>query len=880
MATTSIFFKGRTIRTPGHYIDIDASGLEQTGLGATGIVAILGEAEGGIPAGSITDIQNELLSFTRPRQVRDTLRSGDLREAAAMAFEPSADEGIAAGAQTVVGVKVNPATVATGTLANAHGGIIDLSSEDYGAFNNQINATLANGTTPGTQLVTVIFEETTESADNVGGEELIQLHYQTGTTTWATMETSVDQASRFSSFGTHDQAGLASEITAWTAGPATAEIPANANNAGQVVTVYGLVGSTPTREQLVVSAGSTVTSIAVFDEVLGATMDADVLTSGVDIDETGAGTGTMTIAVGTDEIGGRLTNAMFVADTNIAISSGAAVPAGSVYVWGRSPTGVVVGEQFDFTSIGQNVRVVGTATFAQIDAVIVGDAGADTYTIAANVVVSDPVVQTTIRRLGDLYNAKVAVEGATDVGFTLTYVTGLIDGPVTDFDESRDTDVTIASPGGLFYGNLGAVLNYLNNESTLLDGAQTTLVNQVQTVTITVAGGGSETWTLTTAGIDTAWVDDGTPTVDEVAAGLIAAINASPAVNQKVTATAGSGTDEVVITSRFGASLPLATSIAASGTGAGTVASTTAAVGSKEVPINQGPVFLAGGSEGTTTFSDWQTALNLLKQVRVNTIVPLTGDPAVHAAAEAHCAYMGGIGKSERDCKLGLSALGVGDVPTNVLPTKASIKSQIVDLNSRHVQAFAQSVDRFNTAGTKTTFLPWFQAALAAGMQAGSSPGTSLTFKFCRVLGFNQDSSWNPVDDTEELIAAGLSFLENVEGVGRRFTRSVTTHLTSANIAYTDVAVNEAINTATFTFRNALEFAIGEKGFAGTLTTVRGRANNVLGTLMNEGVITTYRSLSLELLVDVLEISLEMAPTIPINFIRTVVHLVTVAQAA
>ena len=49
MAST-IFFNGRVIATPGSYSEVDASGLEQVGLGASGIVAIVGTAEGGVPA--------------------------------------------------------------------------------------------------------------------------------------------------------------------------------------------------------------------------------------------------------------------------------------------------------------------------------------------------------------------------------------------------------------------------------------------------------------------------------------------------------------------------------------------------------------------------------------------------------------------------------------------------------------------------------------------------------------------------------------------------------------------------------------------------------------------------------------------------------------
>ena len=79
-----------------------------------------------------------------------------------------------------------------------------------------------------------------------------------------------------------------------------------------------------------------------------------------------------------------------------------------------------------------------------------------------------------------------------------------------------------------------------------------------------------------------------------------------------------------------------------------------AAGGASLAPANTTtPVFLAGGAEGATSFSNWQAALDLLRDYRVNTIVVLTNDAAVHAATIAHCTYMCAAGRSERDCVLG-----------------------------------------------------------------------------------------------------------------------------------------------------------------------------------------------------------------------------------
>ena len=287
------------------------------------------------------------------------------------------------------------------------------------------------------------------------------------------------------------------------------------------------------------------------------------------------------------------------------------------------------------------------------------------------------------------------------------------------------------------------------------------------------------------------------------------------------------------------------------------------------------PQYLSGGVEGTTLAANWQAAFNLLKKMQVSTVVPLTGDPAIHAQAEAHAAYMCGIGRGERDVVVGLLNTAKTDVPT-----KAEIKSQIINLNSRHVRAVAQAIDRYNSAGEREEFTTYYHAAVIAGMQAGSPVGTSLSRKYANVLALRQDSSWNPTDDAEEMIQAGLCFMENVEGVGRRVVRNITTYLTSSNLAYQEASVNEAVNYSVYNFRTNLEIAVGKRGFSGTVSATKGVAITTLGLLKDEGILVASRSLDIELVLDVLDVSVELAPVLPINFVKSTIHLVTVPQTA
>jgi len=766
---TSIFFNGRVISIPGSYSEVDTTGLEQVGLSAAGIVAVLGTAEGGKPVSEISEIA-DFLSMTKPEKANELFRSGQLLEVSPMLFAPAKDPAILGGAVKVIPMKVNPATQSAGTLANAYGDAIEIESKDFGAFTSQVNVSIGDGTTQG-KLLTIAFEDVVESVDDLGGDDIFTITYNKPTGGWDAMTAEVEDGGAVVAKGTRDQAGLDSEITAQPSAASVMSVASSdSGDVGQKVVIYGLDGTgAAVSETLTLAGTGSVTGSQSFASVLGARIIG-----------TTAGTVTMqdddpatilTIAAGANgDAGLGVCAAMYAAGTIDVVADGATTK--DMVLVGLNASGAVQLEKLTLTG---TTAVNGAATFSEILYLAVGAVeAARTVTLSGEAARTSPSVQNTIQKVADYFNARSY--GSTPYGFVLTLVTGLL-----TFDPA-DLDVTTGAGGA------------------------------VSCLGPTEPGFTADLWAIIS------WANT----------------NSQFAVFAKATGAKGGAPDN-----------------------------TTA------------PVFLSGGVEGTPSFSDWQDALNLLKKIRVNSIVVLTGDPAVHAACEAHCAYMGGIGRSERDGFVGILNTGLTDVPT-----KTEFKAAVVDLNSRHIRAFGQAVERFNVAGERQEFEPYYQAAIAAGMQAGSPVGESLTHKFANVLSIRQDSSWNPTDDSEEMIQGGCCFMENVDGVGRRVVRNITTHLSSNNLAFIEGSVNEAVNFAVFNFRTNMEFAVGKKGFSGTVNAGKGVAINTLGLLKDAQVIIASRSLWVELVADVMEVSVELAPVLPINFIRNVVHLVTLRQTA
>lgn len=765
---TSIFFNGRLISVPGSYSEVDVSGLEAVGLSAAGIVAILGTAEGGKPASAMTR-PSDFMRVRKPDAGRALFRSGDLREAMGLAFEPSSDTDIPGGAVEVVAMKVNPATQATAIFSNTQGDAMNVASLDYGAFTEQINVSIAPGTTKG-KLLSIQFEDSTEAVDDLGGDNSMTLTYAKPTGGWDTIAARINAGGVLRADATRATLGLDSDITTPLAAPGAIEVVSSAaGDTTQQITVYGLDGTGAPKSETLLLNGTTArvgTQIWGTAGVLGAAITGTTAGT-VTVRASGGGATVMTLAAGANPVKGLVRGVCMYANGVATVVADGASTANLLIV-GKNAAGAV---QLEKLTLAGAVPVVGAAIWSSITAIVLGAvAAARTITTSGIALLTTPAIQSTMQKVADYTNAR-AIAGTG--GFALVLVTSQTTMSPTELDVSVSavSCLSPANPG--FKADLYAILNWINQNSELISA--------------TAASG----------------------------------------------ATGGAPSDTV------------------------------------------SPTFLQGGSEGTTLFTHWQNALNLLKQTRVNTVVCLTADPAVHAAQDAHCAYMGGIGRSERD-----AIAGAMNTAMTGLATKTEVKAQIVDLNSRHTRVWAQSIERYNSAGERQTFYPPFGAVVIAGMQAGSVVGTPLTHKYMNILSYDQHSSWNPTDDAEELVQAGLVFCENVEGVGRRVVRNVTTHLSSNNIAFTEGSVNQAVNFATYNFRTNMEFAVGKKGFSGTVNAAKSVAIGTLGLLVDSQILVASRALNIELVLDVMEVGVEIAPVLPINFVRSIIHLVTIRQVA
>ncbi len=757
--TTSIFFNGRTTSIPGSYSEVDASGLAVVGLSATGIVAILGEVEGGSPYNGDTPIHR----ITSPGAVGRTFRQGDIVEAAAIAFDPAKDPNVPGGAAELRVVKVNPATRSTLTLLDdAAADSLVVSSQDYGLHTTQINIDVSSGTNQG-KAIEVILGSTTETFDDVGGDTVWTTTFTQGTNALSTVTVALDNTTGVTGAWTRAQTGLDGDLTA--AAPGAEQIQIVSDDAGdttQEVTIYGIDASgEPQTETLTLSGTTPVVGTATWgaDGVLGVVISA--VTAG---DITIASNPTTTTVVFTVTAGD--TDAGVVLIDNAAVQLGTAVTINTSSAPGAARNVVVFGwagqtAKGEVIAVSASGDTAGTdVDWTEVTLIAMGDTDAAvTWTISASAFV-----------LGAAYD-------------TVTKVVAAI----------NDLTGWAASVPGIPGQNPGALL--IANLDELAATSALTAINFLG---------------------DLAFV--------------IAKINAESSL--------------ISVAKASGATAP---------------------------PANTtNPLYLTGGIEGATAFADWQAALDLLRDELVSTVVVLTSDPAVHAALHAHCVYMGGPGRMERDGVVG----GAASV------TKSSAQTQVIALNSRHLRYAFQNIERYNTSGVRESFPPFFLAAAIAGAQAGSDIGESLTFKYFNALDVTQDSSIIIQDQSNELIQSGMWFLAYVSGVGWRCVRNRTTYLIDSNLAYTEASVNEAVNYTAYNLRTNLDIAVGRKGFQRTVNQVLSVAVDTLNSLIDEEVLVNWRNIAITLTADVMEVDVEVAPVNPVNFVKTTLHLVSAEFAA
>lgn len=155
--------------------------------------------------------------------------------------------------------------------------------------------------------------------------------------------------------------------------------------------------------------------------------------------------------------------------------------------------------------------------------------------------------------------------------------------------------------------------------------------------------------------------------------------------------------------------------------------------------------YFTGGTVGSYTVEQWQTALAALELEDVQIIATPSTDFDVHAAISTHCTNMSNVmNRKERTCILG-GPIGMTD---------AAALEEANGLNNRLVSFCCDNPIKVNLISGKTETLSGAMlGVMLAAMESSMSPNTPLTFKQLNVLGFTKIRN---VTNITSLIKGGI----------------------------------------------------------------------------------------------------------------------------
>lgn len=786
-ASTNRTPSGRRTRRPGVYSKVDASGAGLASGDGIVRVAIIGEAEGGVPVSVVTDGVPAFERFASYEAAEDVFRAGPLREAVYHAFTASADDRVGRPTE-VLTFKVNPATRGTAVLPNGEGDAVRLYSRSYGEVANRVATRLDPGTEGGLRA-RVTFDGSRVEGDNIGAEPALAFAYDGEATVDLLVDPGVGVSFPFS-------VDVAADPVDEPHGSSSAAVVTSsaASDTWQRVTVYGVAGAAPAAHVVSLNGSADVSTPEEVSAVTGVRVN-------------GLTAGAITVAnPGGDEafvIPATLTNPWPAGQSALLVSSSALDVGQRVTLVVRDAAGQ---------------RVTRSATLNGTTSVPV----AFTIEALAEVHLDGPTVGTITVSAANATIALTLAPGVTDAA-------GATAGLFAPKALPVDGTLTLAL-GGAPVGTPFVVVRGVSKAGvrlavrvpvTAVAAAVTGTFAQLEHIEIGMLEAAS---TLTVTGIayaapaTTTWrdladkvgglpgfdatllrVSDGDLTVADLDAANLADIGAGEGVSLAAVL--------YDLVNWFNLDSQYLTAEKVDGATA-------------PPSLTPAPVYLTGGGEGVTTLADWRAAFDALRLHRDVILVPLSTDATVHAQLRAHTRYMAEdrIGADERN----------GYVPLALTLNRTQIGAAILELDDANVSACAQRVWRRDALGELRAYGPEALAVMLAAMQAGGTPPGSQTHKALDIVRFDQNADWRPDDNAEELIERGLMFVRRDEN--RVIVERAVTTYRGDNRVYTEITPNWAAQLLVKGARALFKRGIGDPNYGPGASSARSLLNAYLET--------------------------------------------------
>jgi hypothetical protein len=164
-----------------------------------------------------------------------------------------------------------------------------------------------------------------------------------------------------------------------------------------------------------------------------------------------------------------------------------------------------------------------------------------------------------------------------------------------------------------------------------------------------------------------------------------------------------------------------------------------------------------------------------------------------------------------------------------------------------------------------------------------------------RTSGITQDSSWSPnnLTDANDMIRNGVLFAENVDGVGTRWVRDLTTWVADDNLAFTEGSVRDAVRFVAYELRSTIVNRFtGQKSSPATISSIRETAVAVLEVQRQNNIIVdstdpatgdflkAFHNLKVTASGDTVTLNVGLFPVVGVNFTLNELFLQLPTQSA
>lgn len=299
------------------------------------------------------------------------------------------------------------------------------------------------------------------------------------------------------------------------------------------------------------------------------------------------------------------------------------------------------------------------------------------------------------------------------------------------------------------------------------------------------------------------------------------------------------------------------------------------------------------GASGALDSTSYTGALaEIYEDLDLDLIVPIVDDylglsitssaDAIFDAVLDHCKSMSTIGSEERVGLVGYLFDNVSLPPTTTVSSDgdadtvtASLIAKASAFNSPYMAVCAPRLKTFDIKGTLKFFNGTYTAAYIAGMIAQFPVGEPITNK--ELSGLQGLSTYFKNRQVIELIDNGVLTIEKV-GSALKVVQGVTTWISDDNFNKKEISVRLATNYIAKNCRDNLKQFIGRKNSPQILSIIKGSLVQVLRELENNEIIVgtlaypAYRNLTLTADGDVVRVSFECAPALPLNYLLISIH--------